>query len=220
MPFEIHRLRFLRLKKRSPIEALRDKVEEGAKLKFLRLKKRSPIEAHRSWRLKDIVRRYFCAWKSAAPLKLRIDDWSDFPAALQISALEKAQPHWSLYDIIFSFLYWIWISALEKAQPHWSLFITIIYSYNLFISALEKAQPHWSIFYHTQHFVCDFLFLRLKKRSPIEACRYFAVFVLHARVFLRLKKRSPIEALPFAGFTDLQQNFCAWKSAAPLKRHY
>ena len=60
---------------------------------FLRLKKRSPIEA----------------------IYIRTDN----APSVDISALEKAQPHWS-YEQTINVRSVEPISALEKAQPHWS----------------------------------------------------------------------------------------------------
>ena len=158
---------------------------------------------------------HFCAWKSAAPLKLRPDK-NRAQSLCHISALEKAQPHWSL-----GCFQWPWdryvISALEKAQPHWSQ----INSYGkssetaMYFCAWKSAAPLKPISsWHWQRIATSFL--RLKKRSPIEAI-FVKLLVNYCMQFLRLKKRSPIEANTNETGTFYRLDFCAWKSAAPLK---
>ena len=84
---------FLRLKKRSPIEAILDGFIWKLFLKFLRLKKRSPIEAWRQGVCAP-AKNKFLRLKKRSPIEAYVHNVFVHDCAI-ISALEKAQPHWS-----------------------------------------------------------------------------------------------------------------------------
>ena len=162
-------------------------------MKFLRLKKRSPIEAfvyllficvhnfisalekaQPHWSVKNIVKEIadyfdFCAWKSAAPLKRRKEIIKKINWILDFCAWKSAAPlKQSIVILIASPI--ATISALEKAQPHWSSF------------SLFSYQPH------LDHF-CAW-----KSAAPLKQGNFvcFSVNVVH---FCAWKSAAPLKLI-------------------------